>query len=147
MTVEAPRDYTDAFTFSVLAKCFTEREYLKFVKNGKWFIYKSGSSEKTAKANITKLNDMIYRYFNYNIPIEVQLNVSNRRISMSLYSIALNLITMIALCRNILIFIKAICMVRAIKSGQSIRCPAINVMKYGRINRNVLFSTRYAKAQ
>lgn len=76
VTVEAPRDYTDAFTFSVLAKCFAEREYLRFVKNGKWFIYKTGSSEETAKANITKLNDMIYRYFNYNIPIEVQLNVS-----------------------------------------------------------------------
>lgn len=66
---------------------------------------------------------------------------------MSLYSIALSVIIVIALCRNVLILIKAICMVRAIKLGQSICCPAKIVMEYGRINRNVLFSTWYAKAQ
>lgn len=76
VSVDYPREYSDNVLFVILAKCFTERKYLEFVKNGKWFIYKTDQSESLAKNNITQYNNIISKYYNYYIPLDVQLNVS-----------------------------------------------------------------------
>lgn len=43
--------------------------------------------------------------------------------------------------------VNAIGIARAIRRGQSIQCCAVIVAEHGRIGRNILFSTWYAKAQ
>ena len=61
--------------FDAFAKCFAEREYLRYLNQDRWLIYKTNSSKSEATRNITELNNIICKYFNCEIPISKQTDV------------------------------------------------------------------------
>lgn len=76
LTVEDEKDFTNLFIFNTFAKCYAEREYLRYLNQDRWLIYKTSSSKSEATRNITELNDIICKYCNCEIPIDKQISVS-----------------------------------------------------------------------
>lgn len=76
LTVEEEKDFTNLFIFNTFAKCYAEREYLRYLNQDRWLIYKTSSSKSEATRNITELNDIICKYCNCEIPIDKQISVS-----------------------------------------------------------------------
>ena len=74
-TVEDIGDYTNLFIFDVFAKCYAEREYLRYLNQDRWLIYKTDSSRSDATLNINALNKMICKYCLRDIPLSKQTDV------------------------------------------------------------------------
>ena len=74
-TVEENKDYTNYYIFNAFAQCYAEREYLRYLNQNRWLIYKTNSSKSEATRNITELNNIICKYFNCEIPISKQTDV------------------------------------------------------------------------
>lgn len=73
--VNEPGEYSEMFVFDAFAKCFAEREYLGYLNQGKWFIYKTDNSKNNAQNNIEILNNIISKYAGSDISIDKQLAV------------------------------------------------------------------------
>ncbi len=76
LKVNEEKDFTNLFVFNAFAKCYAEREYLRYLNQDRWLIYKTSHSKSDAIRNITELNNIICKYCNCEIPIDKQINVS-----------------------------------------------------------------------